>query len=586
MQAKNQTNKAKKAATAQAKAQKQAKTPGFRQQNSPAVKTTNSGANLAAVTKALSGPVLQQKAAVRDLVLSTVLPGDYRHVRVPSATPQKSAIANLQLDGTLPVEVTNAAQGGYKNTTNKTAVVVTGQAGVPVLQQLARNSAFYGNSLRTTTQEDMIIPVEDASAQFQSVDRMMPVDFFSGYVTPEGVDPFNRDRQVTLPTVRGDWMGADYASRKNCCYIPTSFTLILNVRSAALTTGSCNVYVDVWEYGSDGEVINRTAASYITIIQNERLSFNDLATTVYPPGYYQFGVSSVGNLVNPPIAGGIALSVAITTYIGAVQPYDTKPHMLPVLPPGLTGDSSVDAYSQCRVTALSLLCKNVTRVLDLEGTIEAARVDYNNVIAKVPTLAVNQVARTANADKRYYGALKDGCYTFAPLTAKSLEYRNYILRVPEARTVVVEPPDAHPYSPDFAYTNHFNFGVDVPVLYMDPVPYNVMYFSDATGGSQLATMMELHIEYLTDSPFLNVGTSTFTLEDLYHAQQLMSQIPYFYENPLHWAGLKNSLNSAWQRFKPYAGKLIEGAGAGVSAAVPELGPIPEFLAGAISRGIS
>jgi hypothetical protein len=182
------------------------------------------------------------------------------------------------------------------------------------------------------------------------------------------------------------------------------------------------------------------------------------------------------------------------------------------------------------------------------------------------TADARNVAQTIHPSKRYYGALEHGGYAFSPYEVENLKYQKY--RYVSTHNDFYEP-DAEP-----------GFTEAVPMYYINTVPISVLYFDDkdTTSGSQLAIRAELHLEFRTDSPLFDISSTIGIESDLLLAQQIMANLPYFYENPSHFARIRDLVNRLWRRMRPYAPALIRAGGTALSGAFPEAGPVPGYAA--------
>lgn len=198
---------------------------------------------------------------------------------------------------------------------------------------------------------------------------------------------------------------------------------------------------------------------------------------------------------------------------------------------------SVIPYRRTRANATAALFTNVSKVLNMEGTITAARLnpasvdmwnfDNDNLSAVHPSF-------------RYFGPMEKGLYTFTtPTGEEQLSDRTITFKNAGSR-----------------------HGTEFPLFGMDTGVYNAIVFNDADTGttSAMATSQYVHLEFETVSSLFSPGVSNATLETLHAAEVALVQFGHFHENPLHWGAIATAAKKALAVVAPMVAPYIQQAG--------------------------
>jgi hypothetical protein len=170
--------------------------------------------------------------------------------------------------------------------------------------------------------------------------------------------------------------------------------------------------------------------------------------------------------------------------------------------------SSTMPYRSTRATAAAVLMSNVGKMLQMEGTVNAARIpiaDQDNILA--PAFYDSLISSQA-PPVRYYGKLAKGLYTFTIPDGSTDHFKNYV--------------DTHATIVDLFHLDSFQYA-------------NVAILSDLSGdeGSTLSYTVDRHLEFRTTSQLFPTKVSAMTLEHYHQSQLALVSLLPFYENPLH-----------------------------------------------------
>jgi hypothetical protein len=333
----------------------------------------------------------------------------------------------------------------------------------------------------------------------------------------------------------------------------------------------------------DVRIYEKAAIEMATTGNNKTYSYLLEDNTELEPGYYQFyyyyhAIGSSDAVMNLSVVLG-------SKHIEAEVPWPTE-SLVPIYPPRI--QTLEDPYTAARVTSCAILASNATNMLNIEGSVLAARLDEHAYLPSVLTETTKTRARETIAAKRYFGLLKDGSYMFAPLETQLLQFRDYVVigRLPYIKQLTEGKVILKEWAVDVPIggQNPSSDPVNVPVLYTGiGVPFSVVYMTDnggttAPGATTMNLKCELHVEYRTDNPQLTLEVARGEQADLLLAQQILAHLPYFYENPTHWQNVIQRLRLAWAHIRPHAPQLLLGAGRAASGAFPEAAPIISTLA--------
>ncbi len=203
--------------------------------------------------------------------------------------------------------------------------------------------------------------------------------------------------------------------------------------------------------------------------------------------------------------------VVSTTNAGSWSVSNTPGTFTYFLPAAVTAEwkNSVLPWAGTRLTALSALFTNTTKVLNKEGTVLWGRMNP----ATYDTWNAGQsIIDTLHPAEKAYLDLERGTYTYVPPSTDLADFLSYNLEGPSTYLI--------------------------PVYRLDNSAFvNVAVFSDPDGGTSLAVNLDWHIEFRTSSTLFQIGVSSLTLEALHAAQITLLKSGFFFHNFSHSAVL-------------------------------------------------
>jgi hypothetical protein len=173
------------------------------------------------------------------------------------------------------------------------------------------------------------------------------------------------------------------------------------------------------------------------------------------------------------------------------------------------------------LTAAATLFTNVTKAINKEGTILAARLNPETVNPFYFNAATFNDIHPA--EKYFYG-LEKGFYTYAPPSTDLTAFQDFV--------------------------SHDQSGGVSPLYRLDNnAMVNAFLFSDPDGATALAVNLDFHIEFRNSSQLWPIGLSGMTLEALHQAQLALVSAGFFLDNPDHkW--ILEKISQAWKMAKP------------------------------------
>lgn len=231
----------------------------------------------------------------------------------------------------------------------------------------------------------------------------------------------------------------------------------------------------------------------------------------------------------------------------------------------LESEASVEPYRSSRVTALSCLLSNVSRVQMKQGTVRAARLSADRVAF---WSVVQSDLDRVHPSSRYFGALENGLYFIAPPTQESEVFRPCTLPFPLITSA--------------APGNVTVFGtIQAPVVLPDsddPFLVAVTEEEATVDEAIIAVTLDMHLEFRTSSPLFQIGVAAVPLEQYHAAQLVVAQAGYMYENPTHWADLARKIVSLAGIVIPtlFPGSNVARVATAASYLLPRIAPRRDF----------
>lgn len=180
--------------------------------------------------------------------------------------------------------------------------------------------------------------------------------------------------------------------------------------------------------------------------------------------------------------------------------------------------NSVLPWRDTRVTAVSALFTNVTKVLNKEGTVKAGRLHFN------VGFSAETIDELHPMERAFLG-LANGFYTYSPPTGSSADYVNQALETNSG----MRSEAFYTSSSSGNYVPCFNLG-------NTSLAHGIV-FSDPDGGTNLALNMDLHLEFRSSSSLFPIGMSSVTVDQFQVACLALSQVGYFFSNEDHEKGI-------------------------------------------------
>lgn len=272
--------------------------------------------------------------------------------------------------------------------------------------------------------------------------------------------------------------------------------------------------IEIWTPdGVDSKVFTATSVpAGTTAIDMSVLDSNDRGCWWRPVWLSPNGASATGATVTIGwCTGGSIDSPMIGAGMVVFQPFVEAPEFTTTTLP----------YEDARCTASSLLLSNVGKVLNKEGVVVAARLNYNSVEYDMFNIE-QSTFDNIHPQEKYFGPLEKGLYCFSMPDSESSEFHPSLMR-PSGVSAL-----------------------KVPIFRLDSLSYfTAIYTSeDPTEVTPLAYTVDWHTEFRSQSILFPRGYSTTTLETYHSAQMALSQITSIHENPVHLSAIAQAVAKA------------------------------------------
>lgn len=363
-------------------------------------------------------------------------------------------------------------------------------------------------------------------------------------------------------------------------YVPAGFSPTVYVGLEAPATIATTMMVTFEEWAAPGvqrtnNIQSRTGITFANGIANGVSSLAAVARNRWMrPVSYMYGSDAIplNSGDNPTIIVVVhsATGTSFTTSavpVGGTLALTTSPNTTCLVPAAVSPDFAASPlpWGDTRLTAVASLFTNVTKALNKEGTVIAARVSPTSKHLWNVTSADLSVSHPA---EKAYLPLQHGMYTYAPPSTDLADFWDYTYPVyPASSAVVSSAPLAV-----------------VPVVRLDNTALaNCFYVSDSDAGTSLAVNLDWHVEFRTTSQLWPIGLSAITLETLHQAQLALVTAGFFFSNEAHkdtiarivrtlslWAGKAAPVASL---IHPTAGRALRIASRAGNALYPRRGPV-------------
>lgn len=240
--------------------------------------------------------------------------------------------------------------------------------------------------------------------------------------------------------------------------------------------------------------------------------------------------TNVHLFVFPAVTTNPATVITATTNVNgtttvAIGSGTSAPALLPYFKPPEWAVSSLP-WSATRLTAVGALFTNVTKVLNKEGTVQAARLSpvTDSVYGQRVTAQVDSDLLAAkHPSEKALLSLDKGFYTYCPPSTDLQRFWDYSL-------------NAGSYEMGGAGVDASMRQYECPCFRLDnDALINYFLFSDpsaatAGDGTSLAINLDFHIEFRSVSALWPIGLSTMSLEAFHQAQMALVATGFFFNN--------------------------------------------------------
>lgn len=423
------------------------------------------------------------------LAKTIALPNEYPPTRLPTQNAiERTAVTQFQITGTSSLDGNN---GGIVH------ALLMRHPAIPLW--LTQTFTSMGIEYGSTIQEAASVALRGPTV-FTNLQLDTAVPFGTGLPAPltSNVIPFAQDTVV----------GADYF------YVPAGGAIFLRAVSSAVQA-SGEISAQLMQWNGPGQESLWTALSMTWAGSN--VAMTPLPPTAGAPvtaagGWYRFTTATVVTALPSP--ANLQFTCGWITGGAYAVPAGTIAGMYPA---GLVAEwtTSIIPFANTRVTASGLLLSNVTKVLNKEGTVLAARLtpDQSPFSPSIAALG------SRNVMEKYFGPLEQGVYTFTSPTPESMTFTD----------ATVGSSTLFPF-------------LDLNKLGM----VNLVRLSDPSvvESSTMAFTVDWHVEFRTTSVLFPLGVTATPLEEFQAAQVALALGGNFFENPLHLGAIGGMVGKA------------------------------------------
>jgi hypothetical protein len=489
------------------------------------------------------------------ILMPIVLPLDNAILRLPTADVSRTAAFHFKKD----IDWTPAASDAAPQITfHRPSMVLTGQPGVPMVITTVKTDVLWSNICNFETFNELVSPGSGyETLTWLSINCLAN----SAGVCPSflGVGPLN----VSVPN-----FPLPANPPRSAFFLPFDSGVRLRVTPYGAAAGAYDARVVFLRVSSTGEFI--AGANYSSNVSGTNADPVRLADSagdlLLHPGFYVAAMAVKNTATTPATQLSVDFIFESGHLVSGSGRLDFLAGDSSVLRTPLPPQFSEDVYNNTRMTACAALISNITKVLDLEGKISCARLESADIGDVSNPTFYDRVTEAAPA-VRYLGPLRNGCYAYIPPEQEAMLFRDYHFSQSVQRQF-----DTVSLVPGVATLETYT------VFYASRRPMSFIYPGDSEAGTQLIIQMGTHLEVRTDNPKYITTVARGSLEDLRTVQAVCQQMPFFYENPLHWRDIAKAANKAWNFIKPYAGKVINEAARDVGRMLPVGQDVPSAVA--------
>nr|WPR18210.1 MAG: hypothetical protein [Chemarfal virus 155] len=407
------------------------------------------------------------------LAKTIALPNEYPATRLPTQNAiERTAVTQFQTTGTF---ATSTVNGGVLH------ALLMRHPVTPLW--LSTTFTTSGVEWSNTTQDAATVNVIGAKI-FDSV-PLTDATFFGTGIPAAGTAP-----AYNIPAAIDTETGGQYF------YVPTGALCYVTFGSSSVQASGA-IDFDLMKWASPGQesFALHTTATFVAA------DFARVIFTAGSTGWFRVTNATVKTVIPSPgtiqVACGWFTGGTYTVPTGSVNCLWPAPMLDEFV-------TTVAPFQNTRVTAAGLLLTNVTKVLNKEGTVLAARLTP----AQSPFDPANAALGSRNVMEKYFGPLEMGCYTFTSPTPESMTFT------------------------DATYGASSNFPqIDLQNLGM----CNLVRLVDTTTAdtSTIAFTVDWHVEFRTTSVLFPLSVTATPLEEYQAAQVALAMMGNFFENPVH-----------------------------------------------------
>lgn len=297
-------------------------------------------------------------------------------------------------------------------------------------------------------------------------------------------------------------------------YVPGGWAIAISVCNTLLGVADI-LSANIDEWTKPGEYVSNAYELTMNYIGGGSTTSCYAAVTTYAAARWirVASISSPGALSSNarPVTMTIVVGPSFTVGISGVKPVYTvgaaKRGMLPISTASSYAFSPLP-FKNTRVTAAAALFTNVSKVLNKEGTVQAARL--NPETDNPWNFSAVTYDGIHPAEKYFYG-LEKGFYTYSAPSTDLAEFWDYA-------SIGVESV----------------YGRYYPIHRLDNnALVNTFTFVDPDGDTSLAINVDWHVEFRNTSTLWPIGVSAVTLESLHSSQLALMEAGFFFDNVDH-----------------------------------------------------
>lgn len=317
-----------------------------------------------------------------------------------------------------------------------------------------------------------------------------------------------------IPFAYDEVISADYF------YAPAGATVFCRfVASAAQASGAIEVALMQWNAPGDESYWTSLTATFAA-----SPAATTTAAVTSNGGWYRFCNGTVATAL--PTAANLNITCGWFTGGTYTAPAGS---IAGIYPAGLVNEWSTTTvpFTNTRVTATGLLLSNVTKVLNKEGTVLAARLTPDQSAFSPIAAPIS----SRNVMEKFFGPLETGIYTYTSPTPESMNFSD----------ATTGSTGSYP-----SYCLN-RLGMLNLVRMVDP---------SVADGTTMAYTVDWHVEFRTTSVLFPLGVTATPLEEFQASQVALALVGNFFENPLHLPAIASLVGGAAQTVAKALGPVL------------------------------